>query len=458
MSTGFRRIVLVVIGGSLLLAAAPAAAPAAVTTKVMRYGPVHMDGFETRLPKTRIPSPGVDGWLTHMNVRLVDSRGRRVSIRHVMLHHIVFINDGRHKSEYRGSCEGRHGEPFYGTGEEREQLILPEGYGYQLHHDDRWRLQTMLMSHNLRPMNVYVEWTMRIVTGERRTPVRPFWIRANGCKSDQPSYTVPGGGAPGSTHSLSWTWNVPMTGRIVAAGGHLHGGAKDMVLSDPVCGRDLLDTRPIYAPASDLVYTLRPVLHEPGPVSTRYFLSAAGIPVRRGQKLRITGLYDNEYPRARVMSIMHVYVAPSRSAPAQSCPPLPADRREVRLRRDGSFDPPYVPIPFNVLGDDGTSIQQIDHLPGNASVFGGPATVALRDNQFVPAKISIPAGASIRYRWQDPVRHNVLYASGPVVVGTPTLQRGTIERRFTAPGTYQLFCYLHPITMHQEVIVRPAGT
>ena len=56
----------------------------------------------------------------------------------------------------------------------------------------------------------------------------PYWIRANGCETIQPSYTVPGGGGPGSTYERTWTWNVPMTGRIVAAGGHLHGGARSM--------------------------------------------------------------------------------------------------------------------------------------------------------------------------------------------------------------------------------------
>ncbi len=84
--------------------------------------------------------------------------------------------------------------------------------------------------------------------------------------------------------------------------------------------------------------------------------------------------------------------------------------------------------------------------------------MTLRDNRFSPAKISIPAGGAVRWRFRDPEKHNVLYANGPAVVGSPTLRRGTVTRTFRRPGTYQLFCYLHPITMHQEVVVRPRGS
>ena len=74
----------------------------------------------------------------------------------------------------------------------------------------------------------------------------------------------------------------------------------------------------------------------------------------------------------------------------------------------------------------------------------------------MPAKIQIPLNGSITWTFADSVGHNVLFANGPQVVGTPTLSGGVkyTSRGFLKPGTYQLFCYLHPITMHQEVIVR----
>jgi len=47
-------------------------------------------------------------------------------------------------------------------------------------------------------------------------------------------------------------------------------------------------------------------------------------------------------------------------------------------------------------------------------------------------------------------------ANGPRAFGSGALSAGhQYTRRFNVPGAYQLFCYLHPITMHQEVVVRP---
>jgi plastocyanin len=438
------------------IAATMALAPGTASAQTITYraGPFHINGFQTLLPKIRVRSPHMDGYITKMNATLHYGNGRRVSIRRVMLHHIVFLNDGRPNKEPGGSCKGRKGEPFYGTGEEREQLLLPKGYGYPVHQHDRWRMQTMLMSHSFEARNVWVQYTFTF-TKRKQTPVRPFWIRANGCKTTQPSYSVQQ--LSGGLDHRTFRWTVPMNGRIVAAGGHLHGGAISMSLTQPACGdRKLLDTDPLFGPKNDLVYRIRPILHEPGPVGTRFFQSRTGIPVRKGEKIDLQADYNADYARARVMSIMHVYLAQGPAPRSSQCAALPKDAKEILLRSDGHVgDPPYVKIPFNVLGDNG-KLTTVDHLPGPAKVFNGPAQVQVVDNRFKPAKLEIPLNGQITWTFADQVGHNVLLASGPQVVGTPTLSGGVkyTSRGFLKPGDYQFFCYLHPITMHQEVIVR----
>jgi len=268
---------------------------ASAQTITYRAGPFHVGGFETKLPKLQVRAPHMDGYITRMNATLHYANGRRVSIRKVMLHHIVFLNDGSPNNEPGGSCKGRKGEPFYGTGEEREQLLLPAGYGYRVREHDRWRMQTMLMSHSFAARNVYVQYTFTL-TKRRMTPVRPFWIRANGCKTTQPSYSVQELSS-GLDHR-TFRWTIPMNGRIVAAGGHLHGGAERMSLTQPAChNRKLLDTDPLFGPRGDLVYRIRPILHEPGPVGTRFFQSKTGIPVRKGEKIDLQADYDATVPR-----------------------------------------------------------------------------------------------------------------------------------------------------------------
>src|SRR5205085_1022236 len=77
-------------------------------------------------------------------------------------------------------------------------------------------------------------------------PAYPVWLDVGGCGLD-PIFDVPGGGRRGSTYAKSTTSPAPFTGRIVAALGHLHGGGRSAVLSQPACGdRELLRSLPTW--------------------------------------------------------------------------------------------------------------------------------------------------------------------------------------------------------------------
>ena len=116
----FLSTVLLCAVAALLL---PAAGQAKVKTYTLRYGPVGMGDFNVALPKVPVKAPGVDGYVVGMTASLVDARGRPITIRDVMLHHIVFHRVGR--SGGRWPCSSPAGEPIYGTGEERQHLRLP---------------------------------------------------------------------------------------------------------------------------------------------------------------------------------------------------------------------------------------------------------------------------------------------------------------------------------------------
>jgi plastocyanin len=439
------------------LASGAAVAPAAQATSeevVARSRPFTLGGFQTLLPKVDVPAPHRDGYVTHMTAKLEYADGRRVPIQEVMLHHLVFLASG--DGAGRTSCEGRQGEPFYGTGEEHQDLVLPEGYGYRVRPHMRWRMQAMLMSHSLDQQQVQVVYTYTIVTGERLTRVKPLWLRANGCTT-HPSYDITGGGAPGSTHLKTHDWTMPINGRIVAVGSHLHGSSYGMMIKEPGCGnRTIIRNRSRYGNARDKVYRLQPTLHEPGPISTGYWLSAQGLPVSKGQTLRVTAVYDAEFPHPQVMAIDHVYVAPDESAAKTPCAPLPADRHLHWGRHDGTFRFPRVVVPLTRLTDAGRLVP-VDRPPGPQTVLTDlRATIPLKDAQFAQPNVSITQGTTLTWKWLDRgVDHNVLLASGPRNVSSPTRGYGaTFRRRFTTPGTYRLFCYLHPVTMQEVVTVR----
>jgi plastocyanin len=430
-----------------------AAVPAGAATRhlTLRSGPYTVQGFQTVWPTAAVHNAGVDGYVTRMDAELVDAKGRHVRISKVMLHHVVFIDSGRRYN----ACKGRKGTPFFGTGEENERLVLPPGYGYRTHRGDSWRMVAMFMSHQLEAKTVYLRYHVTVVTGRPMTDVLPMWLRADGCKVE-PAYDVNGDG-DAARHNLQTTaWRMPLDGRIVAAGGHLHGGAYDLRVTQPRCGdRTLVRNAPRYGDPSDLVYHVFPVLHEPGPVSTGWQLSKTGIPVRKGELLNVTGDYDQSEPHGRVMAITHLYVARDKNVPA-GCAPLPSDIRTVWTRTRGRSLPPRVTIPISRLNARGRVVS-VDRPPGDDVVTDAPdTTVGSALGGFGPANLSIRTGASVTWRFDDPLAHNVSLASGPRGIYSPNFHQGaTYTHQFTVAGTYKLFCYLHPLTMNQVVTVRP---
>jgi plastocyanin len=447
-----RPVLLCIAIAFALVAAAPAGAATRHIT--LRTGPYTVQGFQTIWPNVAVRNTGVDGYITRMDAALVDRRGHAVRINKVMLHHVVFIDSGRRYN----ACRGRKGTPFFGTGEENEQLVLPPGYGYRTHRGDDWRMVAMFMSHQLQAKTVYLRYRVTVITGppaRRMTDVLPMWLRADGCKVE-PAYDVNGDGDPAQHNLQTAAWRMPVDGRIVAAGGHLHGGAYDLRVTQPRCGdRTLIHNAPRYGEPSDLVYHVFPVLHEPGPISTGWQLSKAGIPVRKGELLNVTGDYDQSEPHGRVMAITHLYVARDSNVPA-GCPRLPSDIRTVWSRPRGRSLPPRVTIPLSRLNSRGRVVS-VDRPPGDEVVSDTPDTaVGTTLQAFAPANLSIPTGASVTWRFDDDYAHNVSLASGPRGVYSPNFHQGaTYTHQFTVPGTYKLFCYLHPLTMNQVVTVRP---
>jgi len=435
---------------------APAAAEARSVTVTLRSQSFLLGGFNTIFPKVNVTTPHRDGYITKMDAWLVNQKGKRVSIRDVMLHHIVFLNAGTPAAAGKnGSCPGRGSEPFWGTGEEKQPLMLPDGYGYKVGKRDRWRMQAMLMSHSLRAHRVRVVYKLRMVVGQKMTRVKPLWLRANGC-TKHPSYDIEGDQPPGSIHRRTALWRMPLSGRIVASSAHLHGSSKEMTISQPRCeDRTLVDHKPLYGYQDDIVYRAKPVLHEPGPIATGHFQSRTGLPVRKGEMLRVTGLYDASRPHVQVMAIAHVYIAPDREA-RRSCVPLPKDAGIVWTRKDGRTNAPVVPLPLNGLDSEG-QVREIDRPPGDKKVVNGPQTlVELNDKTFEPANLSVPRGTNVVWKFAGLGLHNVMIAQAPRLISSTNQSKGfRYVKKLSTPGTYRLFCYLHPLTMTQVIEVRP---
>jgi plastocyanin len=443
----------------VLLACSAAPAAAETRTETFRVGPVKVGGYEVKVDELRIgiPKPAVDGAITRMDVDLVDAKGA-VPIQRLMLHHIVFLKLGGREStcsSFTAFDDKRTlpgvAERFFAAGEERAEMQLPSGYGYPYKAADTWALTAMIMNHRAVPDSAYVQYSITYET-EPVQPVKPIWLDVENCRAD-PVYDVPGGST--KDHEKTSTWTAPEAGRMVAGGGHVHGGARALRLSQPNCGdRALFDSRPLWGSKDHPFYNVRPVLHEPGPVSMTGTLTKAGFPLAAGEQVKLTSIYDGSRAHTRVMGIFITYFAPD-AAVTGTCSPLPTDVVTAHQHaQPGRTAVPKVTVPLTGLDSRGQA-RTIAKPPGRTVKSGKRTTVTLGDRFFSKPNLLLPKGAQVKWRATGDELHNVTLASGPLGFSSPQLDGGrSYTTTLTRKGTYRLFCALHPVDMTQRIVVR----
>jgi plastocyanin len=431
------------------------AADARVVERTFKAGPYVIGRYDGARGGQSVRAPRIDGSIVEMDANLVDRRGEVIPQNIVMLHHLVFKDLG-HSTNVKpdAACPTSSGDQrFYGESEELRAMTLPAGYGYRVDREDRWRMGWMLMNHTHRTRAAWIRYHVKIDTSDRIRPVTPYWLSVLGCHVD-PQFTVPGAGSgQSSTYRRGHTYRVPRAGRIVAVGGHLHGGGRDIALSQPRChGRTLVTSKPTYGRPGNPVYRVTPLLHEPDPLNITWWQSPTGIPVRRGERLRVVARYRDDFPYMRVMGIDHVYIAHGK-APG-GCADPPADAQELGPDFVGRDAPPHMELTLAQMGDDGYG-HPWEGPGGTPAVFGaGAAPVTEQAYAFRPARISIPAGGRVRWTFEDRDLHDATLATGPRGFSSPPLRGGVYSHRFNLPGTYKVYCSLHPVDMQQVVTVR----
>lgn len=396
-------------------------------------------------------APDKPGYITGIKEQvLVDSKdpdAKPLSNAKMMIHHLLYFAPGR-VQDSPGSCWNGGGF-ITGRGEEH-----PEGnfdfipadqrakYGIANRMPDgsapAWRLVAMVMNHVKKPKTVYVRTKVRY-TEEERTPVYPTVV---GCRGNGMAYDIPGGGPKGSNFVDTSTWTVPYSGRILLGASHQHGGGKRQTLASETCNRKLIDA-PVYHGRPDHIYnTIRPILHEPGPIANGTLGSRQGIPIRQGEVLRRRAVHDAQNLHVAAMGFWVLQIV--RDDSVGECDPSPTDIRE--LRRPKRFDktPNY-----------NLKVPQLDKPEGVFAAFtGGPITIA--DSYFRPEKLEVDRGQEVTWDFKGSKPHTVTVANGPR--GFSSLYSGQVRGqqkfKFDVPGTYRLTCLVHPTTMSQTVRVR----
>jgi plastocyanin len=107
-------------------------------------------------------------------------------------------------------------------------------------------------------------------------------------------------------------------------------------------------------------------------------------------------------------------------------------------------------------------------VPATAVVYAEPLdepapraprrfTLTQRNKTFQPRVLAVPLGSTVDFPNNDPIHHNVFSLSGSQPFDLGLYRAGeTRSRTFTAPGTYRVFCNIHP-QMSAVIVVAPTG-
>jgi plastocyanin len=434
-----------------------------------------MKPYEVRQTLNFVDRPNVDGFITAMSVNVVNPDGSAVPIQRLMLHHVVFFAIGQPNTTCPGGFMGydsrpfpggNYAQPIYGAGEERNVLVLPKGYGVPISKVagdqptilKQWAMVWMLMNHRGVADSARIRYTVTYDDSANLTPVKGYWLDVRNCNAD-PVFNVPGGGKKGSTHRETYEYAMPEDGRIVAGGGHVHGGAKKLKVSQPDCSnRTIFQSKPAWGTRKHPFYNVKPILHEPGPISMSGILSQKGYPIAKGERLRLTADYDRERPHTRVMGISMVYVAHG-DVPKCGKPPgdiqhiQPAELQGLPYRKRT----PKFTVPLTGLDANGNA-QEIEQPPGARKTLANGSTISVGSHFFGPANAAVARGTTLKWKFNSSGYeglHNVTLASGPRGFASKNLNDGrTYKYTFRTPGKYKIFCGLHPTQMSETVVVK----
>jgi hypothetical protein len=399
-------------------------------------------------------APRSPGYITAFKEQvLVDSKrpgAKPLPVRKMMVHHLLYFAPHR-ADQLPGSCFGLIGlraeEHPLGSFARPVPRALRSRYGINNRQADgrapTWLLVAMVMNHYKRPKNFYVR-TKVYYTTERRQSAS--LVVPGNCSSDVSGmlYDVPGDGSEGSDFVDDGRWRVPrgFSGRIVLAQSHQHGGAKYQTLDSRTCERGLFKASAYYGSEGHPYNTIRPVLHEPGPVGNGTYATGQGVPIKEGEVLQRAAVHDNASPHVAAMGFWVLMVAPDPNV--RRCEPMPEDVSEINRPPSYDPDPNY-----------GRVVPQLWKPRGALRPFEGKP-LKVGDDFFRPGRISARVGETVSWRFNGSRPHSVSLANGPR--GFSSLYwgqtRGTYRFTPPVPGTYRLTCLVHPTRMGQTLVVR----
>lgn len=231
----------------------------------------HMAASETELQRFSWP---VDGWFRGFAISVHDGQGNQVSRR--ILHHMIMINFDRRQLYYPAY------ERLMGAGQETADVMVPASIGVPMR--SGMHLGMYLMWHNETGADIKgATLVLRLhYTPKNQLPrpidAMPVYMDVNLTVGGDNVFDLP----PGVTEK-SHDFVQPISGHLIAVGGHLHDFGIFMRLTDLHSGKTMVQLNAERQPNGDVTGLPRKL----------FGVSGSGLRLVAGRTYRVTGKYDN---------------------------------------------------------------------------------------------------------------------------------------------------------------------
>ena len=216
----------------------------------------------------------VDGWFRGFRWTLVDADGKPV-VKHVM-HHMIMVNFDRRQITYQAA------ERLMGAGSETDAAEVPKSIGVPLSRDTH--LGMYIAWHNDTGADlegVFLKITM-LWTPKNQNPrpvnALPIYMDVNLTVGGTNTFDVP----PGHS-SKSWEFTIPVSGKLLGVGGHVHDYGSSVRLEDAESGKVLARVVAKRAPDGKVLSVSRKL----------FGVTGDGLTLKADHKYRVVGEYDN---------------------------------------------------------------------------------------------------------------------------------------------------------------------
>lgn len=217
----------------------------------------------------------IDGWFRGFRVDLVDAKGQPVP-RHVM-HHLIMVNFSRRQLLYSAA------ERLMGAGTETdEEISVPKTIGVPM--TPGMKLGMYVAWHNDTGKDlpgVFLKLTMLWTPKNQNPPpvnTLPIYMDVNLTVGGSNTFDVP----PGKS-SKAYEFSLPVGGRLLGVGGHMHDYGVGVRLEDVETGKVVTRVVATRDSAGKLIKVSRKL----------YGVSGEGLKLKANHKYRVVGEYDN---------------------------------------------------------------------------------------------------------------------------------------------------------------------